>query len=97
MCVLADNLGSHSLSELVENFCGHYMCRFCIVDHSDYQQKEECSGAFPLRTKENYDLRVQSVKRNSALVRCCGLRKCCPITEIKLFPFCNRVSTRPSM
>ncbi len=38
-CVSADNLGAHSLSGLVENFSGHYICRFCIGDHSDYQQK----------------------------------------------------------
>ncbi len=39
------------------------------------------SGAFPPRTKENYDLHVQSVKRNPALVQCCGVKKGCPITE----------------
>ena len=71
-CVSADNLGAHSLSGLVENFIG---------DRSDYQQKEVHSGAFPLRTKENYDLHVQSVKINPALVHCCGVKKSCPITE----------------
>lgn len=39
-CVAADNLGAHSLSGLVESFTGHYICRFCIGDHSDYQKKE---------------------------------------------------------
>ncbi len=80
-CVSADNLGAHSLSGLVENFSGHYICRFCIGDHSDYQQKEVHSGAFPPRTKENYDLHVQSVKGNPALIHCFGVKKCCPITE----------------
>ena len=80
-CVSADNLGAHSLSGLVENFCGHYGCRFCIGDRSEYQQKEVHSGAFPSRTKENYDLHVTSVKRNPALVHCCGVKKGCPITE----------------
>lgn len=80
-CVSADNLGVHSLSGLVENFCGHYIYRFCIGDRSDYQQKEVHSGAFPPRTKENYDLHAQSVKRNPALAHCCGVKKGCPITE----------------
>ena len=80
-CISADNLGAHSLSGLVENFCGHYICRFCIGDSSDYQKKEVHSGAFPPRTKENYDLHVQSVKRNPALVHCCGVKKGCPITK----------------
>ena len=81
LCISADNLGAHSLSGLVENFCGRYICRFCIGDRYDYQQKEVHSGAFPPRTKENYDLHVQSVKRNPALVHCCGVKKGCPITE----------------
>lgn len=39
------------------------------------------SGAFLPRTKENYDLHVNSVKENPALVHCCGVEKGCPITE----------------
>lgn len=39
------------------------------------------SDAFQPRTIENYDLHVQSVKENSALVHCCGVKKGCPITE----------------
>lgn len=81
VCVSADNLGAHSLSGLVESFTGHYICRFCIGDRSDYQQKEVRSGAFPSRTKENYELHVQTVKRDPALLHCYGVKKCCPITE----------------
>lgn len=80
-CVSADNLGAHSLGGLVENFSGHYICRFCVGEHSDYQQKEVRSGAFPPRTKENYDLHVNSVKENPALVHYRGVKKGCPITE----------------
>lgn len=87
-CVSADNLGAHSLGGLVENFSGHYICRFCIGDHSDYQQKEVRSGAFPPRTKDNYDLHVQSVKGNPAQVHCCGVKKGCPITgKLSYFHF----------
>ena len=78
----ADNLGAHSLSGLVESFTGHYVCRCCIGDHSDYQQKEVHSGFFPQRTKENYASHVQSVKENPDLVHCYGVKKVCPLTEI---------------
>lgn len=87
-CVSADNLGAHSLSGLVESFSGHYICRFCIGDHSDYQQKEVHSGVFPPRTKENYALHVRSVKENPALVHYYGVKKVCPLTEkLKHFHF----------
>ena len=87
-CVSADNLGAHSLSGLVESFSAHFICRFCTGDHSDYQQKEVHSGAFPPRTKENYDLHVQSIKENHALVHCCGVKKGCPITgKLSYFHF----------
>lgn len=29
-CVIADNLGAHSISGLVESFTGPYICRFCL-------------------------------------------------------------------
>lgn len=87
-CVSADNLGAHSLSGLVESFTGHYICRFCIGDHSEYQQKEVHSGFFPPRTKENYTLHVQSVKENPDLVHCYGVKKVCSFTEkLKHFHF----------
>lgn len=44
--VSADNLGAHALSGLVESFTGHYICRFCIGDRSEYQQKEVHLGFF---------------------------------------------------
>lgn len=87
-CVCADNLGAHSLSGLVESFSGHYICRFCLGDHSDFQQKEVRSGAFPPRTKENYDLHVQTIKENSSSVHFCGVKKGCPLTgKLKYFHF----------
>ncbi len=65
----------------MESFTGPYICRFCIWDRSDYQQKEVHSGFFPPRTKENYTSHVQSVKENPGLVHCYGVKKVCPLTE----------------
>lgn len=94
-CVSADNLGAHSLCGLVESFSGHYICRCCIGDQSDYQKKEVRTGAFPPRTKQNY-CHLMSLKENPDQVHCFGIKRACPITEELLFPFCVWVSTRYS-
>lgn len=87
-CVSSDNLGAHALSGLVESFTGHYICRFCIGDRSEYQQKEVHSGFFTPRRKENYTSHVQSVKENRHQVHCYGVKKICPLTEkLKHFYF----------
>lgn len=53
-CVVADNLGAHSLGGFVENFSGSYICRFCLGDKSKFQVEEVRTGAFPLRAKEQH-------------------------------------------
>lgn len=40
-CVVADNLGAHSISGLVESFSGPYICRFCLGHRSEYQTRGE--------------------------------------------------------
>ncbi|KAK0131259.1 Sterile alpha motif domain-containing protein 3 [Merluccius polli] len=77
-CVVADNLGAHSISGLVESFSGPYVCRFCLGHHSAFQQKDVQSGEFPLRTKESYRTHVDSVKSDSSLLHAFGV---CPLTE----------------
>lgn len=39
-CVVADNLGAHSIAGFVENFTGSYVCRFCTAERSEFQTKE---------------------------------------------------------
>lgn len=34
-CVVADNLGAHAISGLVESFNGPYVCRFCLGHSSE--------------------------------------------------------------
>lgn len=48
-CVVADNLGAHSISGLVESFTGPYFCRFCLGHSSEYQAHEVRTGVFPPR------------------------------------------------
>ncbi len=79
--VVADNLGAHSICGLVENFCGPFICRFCLGERSEFQRKEVRSGAFPARTKENHATHLLTVKENPALTHCYGVKNACPLTE----------------
>nr|XP_054600874.1 uncharacterized protein LOC129164486 isoform X2 [Nothobranchius furzeri]XP_054600875.1 uncharacterized protein LOC129164486 isoform X2 [Nothobranchius furzeri] len=81
LCVAADNLGAHSISGLVENFSGPFVCRFCLGQRSDFQIKEVRSGAFPLRTKEEHASHVLTIKANPAWTHFYGVKKSCPLTE----------------
>ncbi len=66
-CVVADNLGAHSLGGFVENVSGSYICRFCLGDNSKFQVEEVRTGAFPLRTKEQHEMHIQAVQENTDL------------------------------
>lgn len=39
-CVVADNLGAHSIAGFVENFTGSYVCRFCTAETVQIQTTE---------------------------------------------------------
>lgn len=80
-CVVADNLGAHAMAGLVENFSGPYVCRFCLGERSEFQEKEVRSDAFPIRTKEDYSVHVQTIQENPAQTHCFGVKRLCPLTE----------------
>lgn len=65
----------------MENFCGPFICRFCLGQRSEFQRKEVRSSAFPARTKEEHAIHVLTVKENPALTYCYGVKKACPLTE----------------
>lgn len=81
LCVIADNLGSHSISGLVESFSGSYCCRFCLGHSSEYQTQEVRSGVFVPRTKEDYASHVETVKENPHLTQVFGVKQLCPLTD----------------
>lgn len=64
-CVVADNLGAHSLASFVENFLGQYVCRFCTAENVDIQTTEVRSGAFCLRSKEIHTSHLKAIEENS--------------------------------
>lgn len=80
-CVVADNLGTHSISGLVESFKGPYICRFCLGHSSEYQTHEVRTGVFPPRTKKDHSLHVQTVRENPNLTHCFGVKRSCPLTD----------------
>lgn len=80
-CVVADNLGAHANSGLVESFNGPYVCRFCFAHSSEYQTHKVRSGVFPLQKKDDYVLHVQAVRENPNLVPHFGLKRSCPLTD----------------
>lgn len=87
-CIVADNLGAHAVSGLVERFNRDYIRRFCLAKHADFHQKEVRSGAFPPRTKEAYVTHVQTIKENPTLTHCFGVKKVCPLMDkLKHFHF----------
>ncbi len=39
-CIVADNLGAHSIAGFVENFSGKYVCRFCTAEKKNTRLKK---------------------------------------------------------
>lgn len=69
------------MAGLVENFSGPYICRFCLGERSEFQEKEVRSGAFPIHTKEGYSVHVQTMKESPAQTHCFGVKRLCPLME----------------
>lgn len=79
-CVVADNLGAHSIAGFVESFSGRYVCRFCTVDRLDFQAKEVGTGGFSLRTEEIHTSHLKTLEENS-LSNCFGVKRKCVLSE----------------
>lgn len=74
-CVIADNLGAHGIARLTENL---YICRFCLAQKSEIQQKEASSDAFTLRSKETHETHVSSAQGN--VKPCYGIKRPCVLS-----------------
>lgn len=64
-CVVADNLGAHSIAGFVENFSGTYICRFCTAERSEIQTNEVRDEVFTLRTKDIHEDHVRILEKNN--------------------------------
>lgn len=73
--VVADNLGAHSMGGFVESFSSSYVCKFCLGEKSQFQDREVRTGAFPPRTKEQHALHIQAVQENDSLIHVYGMKR----------------------
>lgn len=80
-CVVADNLGAHSIGGFVESFSSTHICRFCLGERSQFQVSEVRTGAFYPRTKQDHRAHVQTVQQDKSDLHCYGVKKQCPLTE----------------
>lgn len=79
-CVVADNLGAHSIAGFVESFSGRYVCRFCTADRFDFQTKDVGAGGFSPRTEEIHTSHLKTLEENS-LSNCYGVTRKCVLSE----------------
>lgn len=82
-CVVADNLGAHSIAGFVERFSGKYACRFFTAKKVDIQTKEVKSGRFCLN-KEIHTSHLKTIEEN---VLAChfGVKMKCVLSENLLY------------
>ncbi|KAL2093349.1 hypothetical protein ACEWY4_010661 [Coilia grayii] len=80
-CVVADNLGAHSIGGFVESFSASHYCRFCTAERSEVQSHAVNAGIFPLRTKHDHSLHVEKALNNSTHGHCFGVKSQCAISD----------------
>lgn len=83
-CVVADNLGAHSIAGFVENFSGTYTCRFCTAERSEFQTKEVRSEVFTLRTKDIHADHLRILEENK-LPSYYGVKSKCILSKHLLY------------
>lgn len=79
-CVVADNLGAHSIAGFVENFTGSYVCRFCTAETVQIQTTEVNGECFCLRTKEIHEEHLRQLQDNG-LENYYGVKKQCTLSK----------------
>lgn len=79
--LIADNLGAHSIGGFSENFSGSNVCRFCLGELYEFQEKEVRSGSFQARTKQEHALHVQAVSESPTLAHRFGVKRQCALTN----------------
>lgn len=78
-CVIADNLGAHSIAGFIETFSSGHICRFCTAFKSEIQTEQADSGSFTARTE---DLHADHLKNTEeSLNSFCGVKKRCVLSE----------------
>ena len=87
----ADNLGANAICGYVESFAANYPCRFCLTSRAEMQTcfvSDHCD----MRTRENYELNVQSLLQNPQSVSQHGVKKVCSLNQSRYFHVTNNYS-----
>ena len=79
-CVIADNLGAHSIAGFLEYFLRGHVCRFCTATVSEFQTKVVDNGAFTSRTEEIHSDHLKVIEEQS-LDNFCGVRTRCVLSD----------------
>lgn len=61
------------------SFSGTYVCRFCVGQWSQFQEQEVRTGAFPSRTKQQYEVDIATALAGTTHSR--GVKRPCAITS----------------
>ena len=87
--MLGDNLGLHQILGFVESFTANYFCRFCLVEHKNFQtifNERDCV----LRTPQNYE--TLASKSN---VSASGIKEMCVFNVIDSFHVTDNLIVDP--
>lgn len=83
-CIAGDNLGSHYIAGLTENFStSKYFCRYCEIDRTTFQENPLARGA--KRTIAEYDKNVTDHQENEDLISSKGVRQNSVFNKLKYF------------
>lgn len=87
VCLVADNLGAHSLGGFMESFTLRN-CRFCFCTKEEMTSVFDCGGFQP-RTVEMYEQQVNVVQRDDSLSTLYGLKANSPLNTLENFHVVN--------
>ena len=82
-CIVADNLGAHSVGGFVESFGPNvaHPCRFCTASSEDIQNIELTAADFRRRCREDHNLHVKEASENNAVSSTFGVKTDCVFHE----------------
>ncbi|XP_034253633.1 uncharacterized protein LOC117652659 [Thrips palmi] len=88
--IAGDNLGSHALAGLVENFSrSKYFCRYCLMSRAEFRREGGETRKFPRRTIDSYNEDLERVAdSNGRLGNHRGVKYDSPFNAIPGFHVC---------
>lgn len=83
-CMAGDNLGSHYIAGMTENFSSaKYFCRYCEVDRDTFDNNPLAKG--PKRTIEEYEKNIAAFEEHSCLIKSKGVKNNSVFNKLQYF------------